>query len=325
MDLREELTTKILVTLKGMHDIDVTETRHKLVMILSDYSVEPMSTALVANDIGDKLKMFLAVKTLEGYSKGTLMNYSREIMNFSRHIFKPVNEVTIMDLRQYIALNHEKLKASTINTKITRLKSFFNWMHDEGYIENNPTRNLDYIKTEKRVRKGLTLEQMELLRACCITKREKALIEFLYSTGCRVSEAVEVKLSDLDWHDMSLYIIGKGNKERKVYFSERAKVILMDYIDSRNDNCPYLFATTRAPSQLGRNSMLKEVKAVGERMYPPIRVYPHLLRHTFATHAVNSGIPIEVVQRLLGHESPATTIIYAQLDETTIKNEYRKL
>ena len=159
----------------------------------------------------------------------------------------------------------------------------------------------------------------------CKTKRDKALVEFLYATGCRVSEAVEVNISDLDFNEMSLYVVGKGDKERKVYFNERAKVILKDYLSSRSDDCPALFATSRAPSRLGRNSILREISKAGKRMDPPLHTYPHLLRHTFATHAINAGIPIEVVQVLLGHESPATTAIYAKVSNSKIKQEYRKL
>ena len=325
MDLREELMVRVLITLKNDYEIDTQDARNKLVFILNDYNVDKVSTALVTTDIQEKLHLFLSVKKLEGLAVGSLKNYRDIIIDFSRYIFKPVNQIDTMDIRKYLATKHESVKASTLNSKLSKLRGFFDWLYNEGYIENNPAKNVAPIKTEKRERKGLTLEQMELLRASCKTKREKAIVEFLYTTGCRVSEVTEVDISDLDFNEMSLYVVGKGNKERKVYFNERAKVILKDYLASRSDDCTALFVTSRAPSSLGRNSILREISKVGKRMSPQIRVYPHLLRHTFATHAINAGIPIEVVQMLLGHESPATTAIYAKVSNSKIKQEYSKL
>lgn len=324
MDLREELMIRVLITLKNDYEIDTHDARNKLVFILNDYNVDKVSTALVTTDIQEKLHLFLAVKKLEGLAIGSLENYKNVIIDFSRYIFKPVNQIDTMDIRKYLATKHGLVKASTLNSKLSKLRGFFDWLYNEGYIENNPAKNVAPIKTEKRERKGLTLEQMELLRASCETKREKAIVEFLYTTGCRVSEVTEVDISDLDFNEMSLYVIGKGNKERKVYFNERAKVILKDYLASRSDDSPALFSTYRSPSRLGRNSILREISKVGKRMSPPLRTYPHLLRHTFATHAINAGIPIEVVQQLLGHESPATTAIYAKVSNVKIKQEYRK-
>ena len=325
MDLREELMIRVLITLKNDYEIDTHDARNKLVFILNDYNVDKVCTALVTTDIHEKLHLFLAVKKLEGLAKGSLENYRNVIIDFSRYIFKPVNQIDTMDIRKYLATKYEMVKASTLNSKLSKLRGFFDWLYNEGYIENNPAKNVAPIKTEKRERKGLTLEQMELLRASCKTKREKAMVEFLYTTGCRVSEVTEVDISDLDFNEMSLYVVGKGNKERKVYFDERAKVILKDYLASRSDDCPALFVTSREPSRLGRNSILREISKVGKIMDPPLHTYPHLLRHTFATHAINAGISIEVVQMLLGHESPATTAIYAKVSNAKIRQEYRKL
>lgn len=324
MDLREELMIKILATLQNNYDIDVTEARNKLVFILDDYNIDKVCTALVANDIHEKLHLFLAVKKFEGLATGSLQNYRNTLVDFSRYIFKPVAQVDTMDIRKYLAVNYDKVKPTTLNTKASKIRAFFEWLHNEGYIENDPSKGIAHIKTESRVRKGLTLEQLEIMRTHCITKRESALLEFLYTTGCRVSEAVEVDISDIDWNEMSLFVIGKGNKEREVCFDERAKVILKDYLASRSDDCTALFVTTRAPSRLGRNSMLREISRIGKRMSPPIRTYPHLLRHTFATHAINAGIPIEVVQEFLGHESPVTTVVYAKVSKARMKQEYKK-
>ncbi|HHX62117.1 MAG TPA: tyrosine-type recombinase/integrase [Epulopiscium sp.] len=325
MDLREELMVKILTTFNKDYGVDLIDARNKLVFILNDYNVDKVCTALVASDIHEKLYLFLAVKKIRRLKKGSLENYRNVIVDFSRYILKPVNQIETNDIRHYLAIYHEHVKATTLNSKLSKLRAFFGWLHSEKYIESNPAFNIEPAIVEERIRKGLTLEQMELLRTCCITKREKAIVEFAYTTGCRVSEISKVNIADLNFDEMSLYVIGKGDKEREVYFNERAKIIINDYLNSRSDVWPTLFAKHKGVGGIGRNTILREISRVGKRMSPPLRTYPHLLRHTFATHAINAGIPIEVVQELLGHESPATTIIYAKLSNTKIKQEYRKL
>ena len=324
MDFREELMIKILTKFNSEYNIDIVDARNKLVLILNDYNVDKVCTALVVSDIHEKLYFFLAVKKLKGLQKGSLENYRSVILDFSRYVLKPVAQVEANDIRHYLAIKQEDVKATTLNSKISKIKTFFTWLSSEKYISGDPTLNIEMTIVEERARKALTLEQMELLRKCCITKREKAIIEFLYTTGCRASEVVDVNISDLDFHEMSLYVIGKGNKEREVYFNERAKIIIKDYLDSRSDNCEALFVSSKAPNRLGRNSILREVKAVGKRMSPPVHVFTHLLRHTFATHAINSGVPIEIISKIMGHSSVATTMIYAKMSNSVAKQEYRK-
>lgn len=324
MDLREELMIRILTKFSSNYGMDIVDARNKLVIILNDYSVDKVCTALVASDIHEKLYFFLAVKKLKGLQKGSLENYRNVIVDFSRYVLKPVNQIETNDIRHYLAIKQDDIKATTLNSKISKLKTFFAWLHSERYIETDPAFNIEMTTVEERKRKALTLEQMELLRKCCITKREKAIVEFLYTTGCRASEVVAVNIADLDFHEMSLDVIGKGDKEREVYFNERAKVIIKDYLDSRSDDCEALFVSSRAPSRLGRNSILREVKAVGKRMSPSINVFTHLLRHTFATHAINSGVPIEIISKIMGHSSVATTMIYAKMSNSVAKKEYKK-
>lgn len=324
MDLREELMIRILTTFSSNYGMDIVDARNELVIILNDYSVDKVCTALVASDIHEKLYFFLAVKKLKGLQKGSLENYRSVIVDFSRYVLKPVVQVQTNDIRHYLAIRQDHVKATTLNSNISKIKTFFAWLHSEKYIESDPALNIEMTIVEERARKALTLEQMELLRKCCITKREKAIIEFLYTTGCRVSEAAKVNIADLNFNEMELYVIGKGDKEREVYFNERAKIIIKDYLNSRTDDSPALFAKHRGVGGIGRNTILREIKRVGKRMSPPIHVFPHLLRHTFGTHAVNSGVSIESLRKIMGHSSPATTMIYAKISNIKTKQEYKK-
>jgi integrase/recombinase XerD len=218
-----------------------------------------------------------------------------------------------MDLRMFLSQRCKGMKSSSINAQISILKSFFGWLQMEEYIPKNPTLILKQTKEPKRVRRAMTDEEVELLKQACITEREKALIEFLISTGCRLSEVVKINKEDINWHEMSLFVIGKGDKERKVYFNIKAKILLKKYLESRNDCNSALFVTIR------------EVDKIAERAGFEKSIFPHLFRHSFATQKLNSGMPLPVLQHIMGHESPATTQIYAELSEENILHEYKKI
>lgn len=219
--------------------------------------------------------------------------------------------------------NHAK---STVNTMTSNLKSFFNWMELEGYIEKNPARRVKQIKLPKRLRKSLTADELERLRDACETTRERTIIEFIFATGCRVSEVVDVNIADLDSNNNSIRIIGKGDSERVVYFSPKAKLYLQKYLLERPDNgCEALFTTIRYPhTRLGKRSIEKEVSKVAIRAGINKNVFPHLLRHTMATLGLKSGANIGTIQKLLGHTIPATTQIYAELSQEDVKHEYNQ-
>ncbi|HZK34820.1 MAG TPA: tyrosine-type recombinase/integrase, partial [Bacillota bacterium] len=181
------------------------------------------------------------------------------------------------------------------------------------------------IKVEKRLREALTKEQFETLRTGAKTLRQKALLELLYSTGCRLEEVEQMKKQDIDWQRLQIRVIGKGNKERAVYINATAQVHLRKYFMSRLDNCDAVFVIERNPIGLmGRRTIQREIKVVAEQSGLGINVYPHLIRHTFATHMLNSGMSLNILQQILGHDDPSTTLIYAELDSVTVENEYRK-
>lgn len=294
--------------------------------VLYDYTLAPKEKSLVTSDIKGKLNMFLATKKLEGLSLLTLRNYKRDIEKFSEVINKPVNAINTMDIRMYLAFISNNVKETTIATKTSTLKTFFGWLLDEDLIIKDPTKKIKTPKIGKRLRSSLTEEELEILRNNCITLREKSLLEVMFSTGCRLSEIYQLNIKDIDWQNLSVKVIGKGNKQRKVYFTIKAKLYLKKYLKERNDECKALFVTSKRPCQrLGRRSIQREIRQIATRAGLNKSVFPHLLRHTFATIALNNHMPITVIQQLMGHESVDTTMIYAELDENTLKQEYKKL
>jgi len=293
---------------------------------LYKYRVLPEETALVSSDIEEKLQIYLATKKLDGLSRKTLKNYQYNLEIFANHLRKPLGTITTMDLRMFLAVRCKSMKATSVNGQISILKSFFGWLHEEEYIPKNPAKKLKQTKQPKRVRKALTEEEAELLRQACETERQKALTEFLISTGCRLDEVFKVNKDNINWHEMSLFVIGKGNKERKVYFNTKAKILLKKYLLTRKDDNQALFVTSKRPhTRLGGRSIQREIKKIADRAGINKSIYPHLFRHSFATNKLNAGMPMPVIQHLMGHESPATTQIYAQLSEENVKYEYKKI
>lgn len=290
--------------------------------ILNKYNIsskdkEPSSSS----DSEEKIHYFLACKKMEGLSDSTLKNYGYILKNFFLVINKPTNLINILDLRTYINKKATTVKASSLEPIIWALKSFFGWLLSEGYLETNPTAKLKVAKRESRIREGLTIESIEKLRNACNTPRERALLELFLSTGCRVSELVELKISNVK--NGSIKVVGKGSKERFVYINEKAMMYLNLYLKSRPIESDYLFISHRKPYDfISTRTMEKEISNIGKRV--DIKVFCHLLRHTFATTLINNGAPIHVVQLLLGHESPNTTEIYAKMSEDNIRNQYNK-
>lgn len=218
-----KLVGKLSMEFEG---IDQLKVRSIVEEVLYKYSILPEETGLMASDIEEKLQIYLASKKLDGLSIKTLRNYQYNLAIFANHLRKPLVAINTMDLRMFLAVRCKSMKQSSVNGQISILKSFFGWLADEEYIPKNPAKKLKQTKEPKRLRHAMTEEEIELLRQACKTDREKALVEFLISTGCRLSEAVGVNKDDINWYEMSLNVIGKGDKERKVYFSTKAKILL---------------------------------------------------------------------------------------------------
>ncbi|MBO0537926.1 integrase [Clostridium botulinum] len=324
---KDEVVIKLVGKLSlEFPEIDQLKVRELVEEVLYKYNILPQEKALMTSDIEEKIAIYLASKKLDGLSVKTLKNYEYNLLIFSNHLRKPLATVTTMDLRMFLAGRCKNMKQTSMNGQISILKSFFSWLADEEYIPKNPAKKLKQTKEPKRLRRALSQEELEMLRQATETDREKALIEFLISTGCRLSEVVGVDKADINWHEMSLHVIGKGNKERKVYFNIKTKILLKKYLGNRKDVNPALFVASKGlHNRLGGRSIEREVKKVAKRACLDKSVYPHLFRHSYATHNLNSGMPLPVLQNLMGHEDSATTMIYAELLEENIQHEYKKI
>lgn len=265
--------------------------------------------------LSEAWELYLADKQLEKFSPVTLESYRVQKNLLVRHFGdKDINEITIFDLKQYLIEKGGHLKASSLGARIRFIRAFFKWLSDEGYCTKNPTTKLKEPKLGSRIPKALTDEEAELQREACRIPQEHALTEFLFSTGCRVGEVHRLNRSDVNLENRSCLVIGKGDKQREVYFSRRAKIWLKWYLDSRNDDCPALFVTQRRPYRRLSIDMIRYVvKRVCRQSNSPKNTYPHIWRHTFAMHMLDKGAPLEAIQDQLGHADLRTTKIYCRL------------
>jgi len=308
----------------ALPELNQLKLRDVLEEVLYNYDVITKEKALISSDIEEKMHIYIACKRLDGLAETTLSGYVDNINIFAKFMKKPVATITTMDLRMFLSVRCKNLMATSTNTQVSMLKSFFSWLTEEEYIPKNPTTKLKHTKVPKVLRHPLSDEEVENLRQSCKSDREKALIEFLVSTGCRLSEVLQINLNDIDWNDMSLFIIGKGSKERKVYFTVKAKILLKKYIKNRKGSSEALFLGLRYPfNRLGDRAVEVEINNIAKRANFDKSVFPHLFRHSYATHNLNAGMPIPVLQKLMGHSSCDTTMIYAELNEDNIKHAYK--
>lgn len=325
----QEATIRIVNELDLMYGnvFDQARVRQAIEQVLYNYTVEDKETSLaVMDDMGDMILMYLATRKTEGLANSTLKGYGRTIGRFANFIKKNVEDVTAMDVRIYISNRSKQgLKNTTLANDTDILRGFFNFLEDENYINKSPMKKVKTIKVEKRLREALTKEEFETLRTGALTLRQKALLEFFYATGCRLDEVENVNKTDIDWQKLSLNVIGKGNKERSVFLNATVQVHLRKYLMSRLDDNEALFVTERKPiSRFGKRAIQREIDVIKQQSGLKINVYPHLLRHTFATHMINSGMRLTVLQEIMGHDSADTTMVYSRLSNVSIESEYRK-
>lgn len=277
----------------------------------------------------DKFLFFLKVEL--NYSELTIKSYQLDLTDFFRYVeSKKINYLTITnhDVRGYLKyLDSCNLKNSTISRRISTLRTFYNYLVDENIVENNVFHNVKNPKLEKKLPNYLNYNEMEeLLESIDISTSEglkrRLLIEMFYSTGCRVSEMINVKISDIDFTNKTIRIMGKGSKERIVYFGDYASKYLENYI-SKVKCDKYLF-TNKKGEKLTINEVEQIVKDIMKHISIKTHVTPHTLRHTFATHLLNNGADIRTVQELLGHANLSTTGIYTHVSSDRLKDIYFK-
>lgn len=303
------------------------ECAREIIKIMREYDVQ---TAQVydRSNLPRRVEAFLAAKRIDGCRPKTIKGYRERLKMFMTQCSKPVQAITTDDLREYLAylVDERHLMDNSVQAHINTLRSFFSWLVDEDNIRKSPMRKIKSLKIDKmRSRHPLTAEQLELVRDGCKGYKEKALVEFLASSGCRVSEVAGLRVDDIDWRDRKCKVIGKGNKERTVYFSVRAKLMLQLYIAERRGG-EALFASSRAPYEpLTDRGIEKMISKLGKRIGMERPLYPHLMRHTFASHALNCGMELTIIQHLLGHSDPKTTLIYAEIDPIRVQYEYNRM
>lgn len=273
------------------------------------------------------LSLFLTAKEVEGCSPKTIAYYESTIRHMNRAIGKPYTTIGSDDLRRYLADYEITRKASKVTIDNIRriLSSFFSWLEDEDYIVKSPVRRIRRVKTAVIAKEVLTDEELEALRDFCTSPRDLALVDMLASTGMRVGELVRLNIEDVDLQERECIVTGKGNKQRPVYFDARTKRHLQLYIESRQDTNPALFVSLRGetPERISICGVEHRVRTLGKRAGIR-RVHPHKFRRTLATHAIDKGMPIEQVQRLLGHAKIDTTMHYAMVNQSNVKASHRR-
>lgn len=312
----------IVSTLAPEIDLQVLPVR--LEEVLSNYEIHRKTQQDIENDLQEKIDVFLSARTVEGLSQLTIDGYKMELGLFANFVNKAVVQITTSDIRKYLASNKTWM-ISTVDRKLSVLKTFFGWLVKEEMLLRDPSAKINAPKKPKRLPKSLTIEELEIVRDSCETLRERALIEVMYSTACRLSEVKEMKISDIHSQDMSLHVVGKGDKERIVYLSIKSMHQLRKYLNSRNDECEYLFVTERKPyRKMSSRAIERVVEKIETRANISKKLTPHVFRHTFATLAMENGADLADVQQLLGHEDPSTTLVYSHVSEERKKNAHKK-
>ena len=314
----------------------ITEIEQAMLQYLNNQQMEQLHRVLVRtlddnnastnDEERDFLAVYIAAKRVEGCSDKTLHYYEASITNALNSIQKPVRQITTDDLRIYLDTYQQRNNAGKVTIDNIRrvLSSFFSWLEDEDYILKSPVRRIHKVKTGKTVKETYSDEALEIMRDHAENIRDLAIIDLLASTGMRVGELVQLNRDDIDFENRECIVFGKGDKERKVYFDARAKIHLQNYVNSRSDDNPALFVTLLQPfNRLKISGVEIRLRELGRKLNIP-KVHPHKFRRTLATMAIDKGMPIEQVQHLLGHQSIDTTMVYAQVNQSNVKNSHRK-
>lgn len=327
--MKDKLITQIQVRMASALNMEQLEELRRVltnafygVDITEKEALEPTD----ANDNGGMLDVFIAAKRIEGCSDKSLKYYTLTVRQMLNRMGKHFREISTDDLRRYLADYQQDRGSSkvTIDNMRRIFSSFFGWLEDEDYILKSPVRRIHKIKTDKPIKETISDEGLELLRDACDEIRDLAIIDLLASTGMRVGELVNLNRGDMNFHERECVVLGKGGSERMVYFDARTKIHLLNYLESRDDNNPALFVSLNQPyERLLVGGVETRLRKIGKRADLK-KVHPHKFRRTLATRAIDKGMPIEQVQRLLGHVKIDTTMHYAMVNQSNVKNSHRK-
>lgn len=305
-------------------DLTVIQLKKLQEVLLSRFNEQKSKQVPAKND--DYLEMFLHAKQVEGLSARTLHYYRTSIQHLFRMIDTPVRRITTEQIRDYLA-DYPKINGcskTTVDNIRRNISSFFSWLEEEDHILKSPVRRIHKIRTKMAVKETISDEDIERLRDSCKVKRDIAIIDLLYSTGMRVGELVNLDISDINFDERECIVYGKGEKERRVYFDAKAKIHLQTYLKSRKDNNPALFVTLDAPyNRLKISGVEIRLRELGRRLNIS-NIHPHKFRRTMATRAIDKGMPIEQVQKILGHSQIDTTMHYAIVNQNNVKAAHRR-
>lgn len=272
------------------------------------------------------INSFISSKQVEGCSERTIKYYKEIIEKFVNDFDKSIKQISTNEIRNYLSdyKDSSSCGSTTIDNIRRVLSSFFSWLEDEDYIMKSPVRRIHKIKTAVVVKEVLTDENLERLRDECENIRDLSLVELLISTGMRVGELVNLNINSINFEDRSCIVLGKGNKEREVYFDAKTKLHLKEYISKRNDSNDALFVSMRKPHQrLSISGIELIIRTLGINSNIN-KVHPHKFRRTLATMAIDKGMPVEQVQKLLGHVKIETTMNYALVNQSNVKISHRR-
>jgi integrase/recombinase XerD len=325
MEESTSMEDKIVAVLNEMAEyLSVSQMKKLQEVMLGAFSDGILEKRDIPNE--DYLKMFLNAKKIEGCSERTIQYYGVTIEKLLSVIGDPIRKVTTERIREYLSDYQQINNCSKVTVDNVRrnISSFFSWLEEENYILKSPMKRIHKIKTNQQVKEVISDEDIEKLRDNCACQRDLAMIDLLYSTGIRVGELVNLNIDDIDLDARECVVFGKGGKERKVYFDAKAKLHMQEYIESREDDNPALFVTLDAPhDRLKISGVEIRVRQMG-RALEIQRIFPHKFRRTTATRAIDKGMPIEQVQKLLGHSQIDTTMQYAIVNQNNVKTSHQK-
>lgn len=304
----------------------------ELQVFASNYDINQRETHVVPyqSNIPDCYRVYMVAKKIEGMSPESMKTYNFYLTDFFEHINRPFEQVTTNDIRIYLYETQKRTGVSnrTLDGKRLVINTFMDWCWKEGYIPNNPCASIKPIKFEEKPREPLSNMELEIVRDACENYRDKAMIELFYSTGCRLSEMVNLKISDIDFASKEVHLFGKGSKHRTSYLNAKAEYMLKKYFElerSKESISDSVFVIFRKPyNGMHKGAIYARVKAIQKRSGIERSLFPHLLRHTMATDALNRGMNVAEVKEILGHEKLDTTMIYAKISHDSVKFNHKR-
>ena len=292
--------------------------------VLSGYDLTAATPAEGGHDESENMiRLFLDAKGVEGRSRQTISQYGYVLRGMRKGVGVPIDKITVHHLRSWLMREKERgVSLRTLEGYRYVMSSFFGWLWREEILPKNPTANLQPIKHQKMLRKPFSPEEIERLKEAARTTRDKTILAVLLSTGCRISEICQLDVLDIDLAARAVTVLGKGNKERRVYLDDVAVMYLKRYFRERTDDSPALF-TGKGSSRLtpdGVRYMLRQLEARSGVE----NVHPHRFRRTLATSLISHGMAIQEVAAILGHDKIDTTMTYIYLDQSAVESAYRK-